>query len=178
MDKLVPLAAVLLAALGARASAGYPTAIVEHLAIFYSPPCSLCHVEGKTGPGTAETPFARSVRAHGLEGGDVRLVGIALDALARDGIDSDRDGVTDIQELLAGTDPNVKGGQSIQVRQDPESGCSSTGAGCGWLLLLALHLFARRNAKATSTRSAAASAPSDAQCEPPPPLPPAPPPPP
>src|SRR2546428_12533570 len=119
MDKLVPLAAVLLAALGARASAGYPTAIVEHLAIFYSPPCSLCHVEGKTGPGTAETPFARSARAHGLAGGDVRLVGTALDALARDGIDSDPDGVTDIQELLAGTAPNLKGGPSIQVRQDP-----------------------------------------------------------
>ena len=117
---------------------------MEHLAIFYSPPCSLCHVEGKTGPGTAETPFARSARAYGLEGGDVLLVGIALDRLARDGIDSDRDGITDIQELLAGTDPNLAGSQSIQVRQDPMSGCSSTGMGCGWMMLLALRRPGRR----------------------------------
>jgi len=138
MRKLLPLAAVLLAAQGAYASAGYPTAIVEHLGILYSPACSLCHVGSKTGPGTAETPFAQSARAHGLEGGDVLLVGIALDALMRDGTDSDHDGVTDIQELLAGTDPNVKGAQSIEVRQDPTSGCSSAGLGCGWVLLLAL----------------------------------------
>ena len=82
--------------------------------------------------------------AHGNVGpaahdpGDVLLVGIALDALMRDGTDSDHDGVTDIQELLAGTDPNVKGAQSIEVRQDPTSGCSSAGLGCGWVLLLAL----------------------------------------
>jgi hypothetical protein len=144
MYKLVPLAVVLFAAQEAHASAGYPTAIVQHLGIFYSPPCSLCHVEGKTGPGTAETPFARSARAHGLEGGDIRLVGIALDALARDGIDSDRDGITDIQELLAGTDPNLVGGESIKVRQDPTTGCRSAGGGCGWLLLLALWPGRRR----------------------------------
>jgi hypothetical protein len=137
MRKLLPLT-VVLAAGAARASAGYPTAIVEHLAIFYSPPCSLCHVEGKTGPGTAEAPFARSARAHGLEGGDVRLVGIALDALMRDGTDSDRDGVSDIQELLAGTDPNLAGAQSIEVRADPASGCSSAAVDFGWLLLVAL----------------------------------------
>ena len=189
MCKLVPLAVVLLAAQEGRASPGYPTAIVEHLAIFYSPPCSLCHVEGKTGAGTAETPFARSARAHGLEGGDVRLVGIALDALARDRIDSDRDGITDIQELLAGTDPNLAGGESIKVRQDPMSGCTSAGGDCGWLLLLALwparrrlhgrwmlHVLALRNAKPSRTRNAVASTPRDAQCEPPAGVPPPPPP--
>ena len=143
MCKLVLLAVILLAAHEAHASPGYPTAIVERLGIFYSPPCSLCHVEGKTGPGTAETPFGRSARAHGLEGGDVGLVGIALDALARDGIDSDRDGITDIQELIAGTDPNLAGGESIQVRQDPMSGCSSAGSG-DWLLLLGLWRPRRR----------------------------------
>src|SRR5438128_7324004 len=174
MCKLVPLAVVLLAAQEARASPGYPTAIVEHLAIFYSPPCSLCHVEGKTGPGTAETPFARSARAHGLEGGDVRLVGIALDALMRDGTDSDRDGVSDIQELLAGTDPNLAGTQSIEVRADPASGCNSTGGACGWLALL----LAVRRAKPSRKRNPNASDPRDAQCEPPPTVPPPPPPPP
>ena len=172
MCKLVLLAVILLAAHEAHASPGYPTAIVERLGIFYSPPCSLCHVEGKTGPGTAETPFARSARAHGLEGGDVRLVGIALDALMRDGTDSDRDGVSDIQELLAGTDPNVAGAQSIEVRADPASGCSSAGGACGWLALL----FAVRRAKRSRKRKPMASAPRDAQCDPPPAGPPPPPP--
>ena len=174
MRTVPPLAVVLLAAQAARASAGYPTAIGEHLPIVYSPPCSLCHVEGKTGPGTAETPFARSARAHGLEGGNVDLVGIALDGPMRDGTDSDRDGVSDIQELLAGTDPNVAGAQSIEVRADPTSGCSSAGDAFGWLALL----FAVRNAKPSKKRRPMASAPSDAQCEPPPELPPPPPPPP
>ena len=172
MCKLVLLAVILLAEHEAHASPGYPTAIVERLGIFYSPPCSLCHVEGKTGPGTAETPFARSARAHGLEGGDVRLVGIALDALMRDGTDSDRDGVSDIQELLAGTDPNLAGAQSIEVRADPASGCSSAGGGgCSWLALL----FALRKAKPSRKRNPSASAPRDAQCEAPPGPPPPPP---
>src|SRR5439155_3065798 len=173
MRKLLPLT-VVLAAGAARASAGYPTAIVEHLAIFYSPPCSLCHLEGKTGPGTAETPFARSARAHGLEGGDVRLVGVALDSLMRYGTDSDRYGVSDIQVLLAGTDPNLAGAQSIEVRADPASGCKSTGGACGWLALL----FAVRSANPSRKRNPSASAPRDAQCEPPPEVPPPPPPPP
>jgi hypothetical protein len=177
MQKLAPLAAVVLAAQAAGASPEYPTAIGEHLALLYNPPCSLCHVEAKTGPGTGETPFARSARAHGLEAGDIRLVSIALDALAQDGTDSDRDGIADIQELLAGTDPNVSGGRSIERREDPQSGCSSAGAGWGWVSLLALHLFARRKAKASSARNAAAPTPSDAQPELPP-LPPPPPPPP
>jgi len=174
MRKLLPLAVAVVAAGAARASPQYPTAIVEHLNIFYSPACGLCHVEGKTGPGTAEMPFARSARAHGLEGGNVGLVAVALDAMMRDGTDSDRDGVSDIQELLAGTDPNVSGNQSIELRTDPASGCSSARTGWSWLALL----LVARSAKPSKKRSARASAPSDAQCEPPPELPPTPPPPP
>ena len=172
MRKLLPLAVAVVAAGAARASPQYPTAIVEHLNIFYSPACGLCHVEGKTGPGTAEMPFARSARAHGLEGGNVGLVAVALDAMMRDGTDSDRDGVSDIQELLAGTDPNLAGAQSIEVRADPASGCSSAGGGgCSWLALL----FALRKAKPSRKRNPSASAPRDAQCEAPPGPPPPPP---
>jgi Bacterial TSP3 repeat len=144
MRNFLPLALVVVAAQGVRASPSYPTAIVEHLGIVYSPPCSLCHVAGKTGPGTAERPFAQSARARGLEGGDILLVGIALDALARDATDSDGDGLSDIQELLAGTDPNFKGAQSIEVRQDPTTGCASAGGGMGWLSLLGLIARPRR----------------------------------
>src|SRR5438128_7785749 len=173
MRKLLPLATVILAG-AARASSNYPTAIGEHLPIVYSPPCSLCHLDGKTGPGTARKPFAISARAHGLEGGNFELVAPALDAMMRDGTDSDRDGVSDIEELLAGTDPNVAGNQSIEVRADPDSGCSTAGAAWGWLALL----LAARSAKPSRTRNAKESAANDAQCEPPPELPPPPPPPP
>src|SRR5205823_739412 len=136
----------LLLAATARASPTYPAAVAQRLSLSYVPACSLCHVEGKTGSGTAETPFARSARARGLEAGDDRLVPLALDALARDAVDSDGDGATAIRELLDGTDPNVRGGASIALRADPGFGCSSAGAETA--LAAALVLLWRRRGNA------------------------------
>jgi hypothetical protein len=51
----------------ARATEEFPSVIYRHLNADYSvspyePPCMVCHLRGSTGTGTAETPFARSMK--------------------------------------------------------------------------------------------------------------------
>jgi MYXO-CTERM domain-containing protein len=116
----------------------------------YYPPCSLCHVRGSTGPGTAQTPFALSAKARGLKAGDDTSLDNALSAMNREDVDSDGDGVPDIQELLVDTDPNTPADVSLTGQAGPNSGCggghksssSSSGkapaAAFGLLLLAAL----------------------------------------
>lgn len=116
----------------AEATQKFPSAIYYHLYADtiktakvnpYLPPCSLCHTRGSTGPGTAQTPFALSAKARGLVASDTNLLNIALDAMLRDEVDSDGDGVPDIQELYDGTDPNTPADVSFASESGPNSGC-------------------------------------------------------
>ena len=84
------------------------------------PACTLCHETESGGFGTVTTPFGKSMMARGLVAQNLASLDTALDALAAEHTDSDGDGVPDIGELQAGSDPNVAGGGSVTP---PSYGC-------------------------------------------------------
>ena len=96
----------------ASATSDFPDAIKSHLSLSYSPDCTeLCHV-GSPMSGTANQPFALAMKKRGLEPSNEVSLFAALDQMRTDAVDSDGDGVTDIDELVAETNPNVAGGGS------------------------------------------------------------------
>ena len=113
----------------------------------YTVDCGLCHLNGVTGRGTVTTPFGASMRGVGLHPGDEASLKTALASLKAEAIDSDRDGVGDVAELVAATNPNGVGRLDTPRFLDPEYGCGAdaTGAvgGVAWLGLL----FIRRRKK-------------------------------
>lgn len=119
------LGLVALSAGTAQASTGYPGVVQSKLGLSYAPPCSLCHEGGRTGAGTVTTAFGAALRARGAKGSDDVGLEAALDKLVADGVDSDKDGVKDGDELKKGTDPNGSGGAPLDA---PEIGYGCGGA--------------------------------------------------
>ena len=119
---VLALAAVALIARSANASPVFPPEIQNHLSLSYQPSCATCHLNGVTGFGTVTTPFGVSMRSRGLVASSTASLDTALDALAAEMKDSDGDGVDDINELKADTDPNVAGG-SAGSALTPKYGC-------------------------------------------------------
>jgi hypothetical protein len=106
----------------AAATPTFPDAVQRALSLSYSPQCSLCHVGGNTSASAVQTPFAKSMKARGMVAYDETALQAALDQLTRDRVDSDHDGVTDTDELRAGTDPSLASGE------DPITyGCAVSG---------------------------------------------------
>ncbi len=93
--------------------------------VTYQVPCGVCHIKGNTGGSTPITAFALSLRDRGLSG-DTTSLATALSRLAADGTDSDGDGVGDVDELKAGTDPNSSANADIATVQAPGYGCGGT----------------------------------------------------
>lgn len=120
-------AAALSAVTPALGSPNYPGAIQDHLGLSYEPPCSICHDGGRTGSGTVNTPFGRSMRDEGLVSGNEGALLAALDALAGKDVDSDGDTVADIDELSTGNDPNRpdKGEAPSLTAGTPAYGCGA-----------------------------------------------------
>ncbi|MGV3622473.1 MAG: thrombospondin type 3 repeat-containing protein [Archangium sp.] len=146
-------------ALPAFASDPYPIAISTKYGIDPPPQsCSLCHTGGITGTGTVNTPFGTALRMRGLVAGNVTSLNTALDTLETDGADSDGDGVTDIDELKNGTDPNRRdatptdggmtgtgGGGGTSVEVPPlQLGVGCTSAPAGFVLGALAMLLTRR----------------------------------
>jgi len=112
----------------AAATEEFPSEIYYHLyssyhVAPYHPPCSLCHLRGSTGDGTAQTPFALSMKAHGLQPEDGSSLTAALDALNRENVDSDCDGTPDIQEIEIDSNPNTPAPVSLASDTGPNAGC-------------------------------------------------------
>lgn len=93
----------------ARASDPFPGAVRDDLDMPCLPTCFLCHITNPGEAGSAQQPFADSmVNAAGIPSpGDTNWVTAGLAALGD--TDTDVDGMSDIDELKAGRDPNVKG---------------------------------------------------------------------
>lgn len=124
------IAGVAAAVLGWAPVAGareqFPGILAGQLNAPQDPPCSVCHLGGKTSGATVFTPFAWSMRAHGL-GGSEASVATAIQGVKADGVDSDGDGVPDWQEIVAGTNPNAPG--TGLEGPDPQLGCQIASGG-------------------------------------------------
>jgi hypothetical protein len=134
---LLFLAVTALAPLAARATPNFPAAIARDLQLSAPPACTICHATNEGGTGTVVKPFGKYLVSRGLAPFDESSLAGALAAARGEHHDTDGDGVSDIDALQQGLDPNgaPSGGPQIE---DPTFGCSVTGGGAGNTLLLAL----------------------------------------
>lgn len=140
----------------ASASVAYPALVERHFDIdaLPAPPpsCTLCHSSDQGGNDTVVRPFGRALLNLGAEGNDASSLESALGQLERESIDSDRDGVSDVDELRTGDDPNVGSAETpdpLAGAPLPQTGCSLGGAttplpAALWLLGAALVCWLRR----------------------------------
>ena len=148
------LAAAIATPLAARATPNFPAAIARDLGLPAPPACTICHATNDGGAGTAVKPFATYLVSRGLVPFSEGSLAGALAAAAGEHHDTDRDGVSDVDALAQGLDPNRNPSQA-KTLEDPTFGCSSTGgdpagtlllAGVVLLRLLASHLCRMRGA--------------------------------
>lgn len=134
----------------AAASSIYPDTVASDLGMPCTPTCLLCHTTNSGGDGTATQPFALAMEDRGLTGGSATdLVTSALAAMESDGVDSDSDGVIDVDELAAGDNPNDATSFCAGDVLQPQYGCLTTvpvgPARWGWLGLVGASMaLARR----------------------------------
>lgn len=120
--------AVLGVAAPAQASEIFPPEIRKELELDAAPNCTICHATDVGGLKTVVKPFGLRMQERGLLYRNLPSLRIALTALEGEGSDVDGDGVSDIDELRDGTDPNVDPSGKAPIV--PEYGCS-VGSGPG-----------------------------------------------
>jgi hypothetical protein len=146
--------AALLAVVSSWASPTYPPTIQSELMLEHMPDCTLCHRDDLGGVGTVIRPFGRTMLNHFMltGGNNVNLLKAALQGDDAEHLDSDGDGVPDIDELRMGTDPNV-GLSGVEEPLDvelPQTGCALGARGqsdgrTAALLFVGLVIFRRRS---------------------------------
>jgi len=154
------MSGILLAPGEARAVPIFPEVIQTALNATEAPDCSVCHSGGRTGVGTVNTPFGTAMRARGLVKFDVPSLEAALAKMTSDKVDSNGDGVLDVEELRQGKDPNPAAGTAGAGAEEPVTyGCvgrvaphgeSDGRGGLAALGLLAVAVLARRRRGARS----------------------------
>ncbi len=106
----------------AFASQSYPGELQSQLDMECAPTCTLCHQDQNGGAGTATKPFAEALIDNGLKKNDEASLRAAIEAADGEGVDTDGDGVVDIEELREGPDPNVSGAVPLC---GPQYGCGA-----------------------------------------------------
>jgi hypothetical protein len=131
----------------ASASPSYSRVLSSSLDLPCEPSCTLCHTTPAGGFATANTKFGVNMRrmfhAACCDGEMMRAIAEQLEA---SGLDSDGDGLTDVDELRATTDPNnAEIDAELACEAPPDSGCALVGAGrkqSGGALIVLLALIA------------------------------------
>lgn len=140
----------------ARATPDFPDAIKQDLGLSAAPPCTVCHASNEGGRGTVVKLFGKYLVSRGLAPFDESSLAGSLAAADGERHDSDGDGITDIQALKQGLDPN--GSSNRPQIEDPSFGCNVTGEGPGDIfvfgLVLALRLAAGRLCRLRGVRIA------------------------
>jgi hypothetical protein len=132
------LGLVLGAPLAARATPDFPAAIARDLALSAPPPCTICHATAQGGAGTVVKPFGKYMISRGLVPFDESSLATALAAAAGEQHDSNGDGISDIDALKQGLDPNGSPSPGALL-EDPQFGCNASGRNGGvWLVLVAI----------------------------------------
>ena len=109
------------------ASASYPLVIKAKYGLAVAPECTVCHRDTVGGLGTVTRPFGLALISHyQLAPANVGSLEAALAGDEAEHLDSDADGVPDIDELRAGTNPNVgaSGAEAAPNVPLPETGCA------------------------------------------------------
>src|SRR4029077_323198 len=119
------LALALAAPLVARATPDFPAAIARDLQLAAPPPCTVCHSSNEGGAGTVVKPLGKYLISRGLAPFDEASLAGSLAAAQGERHDADGDGMTDIDALKQGLDPNGSSSNAPQI-EDPSFGCSST----------------------------------------------------
>jgi hypothetical protein len=156
--------ALLLVTPAARASDAFPETIKSELKLETVPLCTLCHQTLIGGRMTITKPFGITMQTkYGLKLLDVPGLRKALADMqtANPPDDSDGDGIGDIAELVRGTDPNVKEGETA-VDEGPMYGCQcstprpSTGfssAAAAWAAGLVIAAVRARRSRQSSAEA-------------------------
>lgn len=159
------LLALLTTAGPAFASADYPARIAAKYGLGggAEPPCTVCHATAAGGTGTVTKLFGLTMtNDYGLTGGAALDLEALLDQNEADGRDSDSDGVADVAELRAGTNPSSGGANAPEAPQGcdamkstiasgpPASSRLASALGAG---LAATLLLRRRRARGASVRT-------------------------
>lgn len=129
----------------AHASLVYPNELSAELGMPCVPVCTVCHNTPAGNVGTVTMPFGVAMMDRGLTGGaQVERLADALAAMEADAVDSDDDGTVDVEELVAGEDPN--GGEPLCDVVTPVYGCfnHTPGVASGLGVLLAVLGLSRR----------------------------------